>query len=324
MCIAGPGAVGTTLGARLALKGHAVAVVARAESARAIRTNGLRLIDSSGEHRVAVTVLEPNEARPQDVIFLCPKAQDLASLAASVEPLIGEETLIVPVINGIPWWYFEGEQSRYAGRLINAVDADGTIKRLLPLKQVIGCVAVMTADRIAAGFARSLNPMRLTIGEIDNRITGRIERLAGTLSDCGIAARVSPRIRDALWTKVILNLISNPLSVVAGATLRDICADPALSRITRQLIDEALLTAASYGARVECDVRSLLELGASMGDTKTSMLQDFEKGAPLELQAICDSVLELAEIQGLQMPLTRNIAILARYRSALASNSAAE
>ena len=166
---------------------------------------------------------------------------------------------------------------------------------------------MITAERLAPGFARNLNPLRLTIGEIDNTRTQRTEQLAQMLIDCGIATKVSTRIRDALWTKVIANLTSNPLSVIAGASIRDCYSDPSLSRITRQLWDEVLFTAAAYGARVELDPESFLAMGASMGQTKTSMLQDFEKGLPLELSSICEAVIELAELHHLPMPLTKSI-----------------
>jgi 2-dehydropantoate 2-reductase len=188
---------------------------------------------------------------------------------------------------------------------------------------VIGSVAMFTADRPALGIARSLNPIRMILGEIDNKVRPRTADLAKLLNQCGIETRVSERVRDPLWTKVIANLMSNPLSVVAGATLRDLAGDPCLARVSRQLLDEALLTAASYGARLEMEPEQLLEFAKSMGDAKTSMLQDYEKGQPLELCAIADAVLELAHLRRLTMPLTRSIAAIARYRGRISTSRAA-
>lgn len=314
--IAGAGAIGTTLATRLALGGHAVGVLARGRTLDAIRRDGLRLTDLDGAHDVRVEAGGPDELGGRDVVFLCAKAQDLASLAASSRGMIGPDTLIVPIVNGIPWWYFEGVGGRNGGRTIQAVDPEGRLKALLPLDRVVGAVAFITAERLAPGVAHTANPLRMIIGEITHRRSPRAERLGALLNGCGIATQVSDRLRDPLWTKVIANLTSNPLSVVAGATLRDIYGAPDLSHIARQLLDEALLTAAAHGARVELDPAAFLAMGAAMGAVKTSMLQDFEKGLPLELSSISDAVIELAELHGLSMPLTRTIASLARFKSA--------
>lgn len=314
--IAGAGAIGTTLAARLALAGHAVGVLARGRTLDAIRENGLRLTDLDGAHAVRVEAGGPGELGEQDVVFLCAKAQDLAPLAASSRGMIGPDTLIVPIVNGIPWWYFEGVGGRNGGRIVQAVDPDGRLKALLPLDRVVGAVAFITAERRAPGVAHTANPLRMIIGEITHQRSPRAERLGALLNGCGIATQVSDRLRDPLWTKIIANLTSNPLSVVAGATLRDIYGAPDLSHIARQLLDEALLTAAAHGARVELDPAAFLAMGAAMGAVKTSMLQDFEKGLPLELSSISDAVIELAELHGLSMPLTKTIASLARFKSA--------
>jgi 2-dehydropantoate 2-reductase len=225
-------------------------------------------------------------------------------------------------VNGIPWWYFEGELGRFHGRNVHAVDPDGRLKRLLPSDRIIGAVTYITAERPAPGLARTSNPLRMIIGEIDHRRSARVERLGTMLVDAGIATQISERLRDPLWTKIIANLTAGPLSVITGATLRDIYGDPALSQIVRQLLDEALLTAAVYGARVEFDPPSLLAMGAGMGAVRTSMLQDFEKGLPLELSSICEAVIELAELHGLPMRMTRNITILARFTSGRAEGAA--
>jgi 2-dehydropantoate 2-reductase len=298
----------------MALNGVQVTVAARGKSLAAIQQNGLQLTDMYGQHRVRVPAAEGLHIPRQDVVFPTSKAQDLVSLSSSVQNLIRYDTWIVPIVNGIPWWYFEGEKGHFSGRNVRSGDAAGQLKLLLPSSQVIGSVAMFTADRPEPGVARSLNPIRLILGEIDNEVRPRTVDLANLLNQCGIETRVSERVRDPLWTKVIANLISNPLSAVAGATLRDLAGDPCLARITRELLDEALLTAASYGARLEMEPEQLLEFAKNLGNAKTSMLQDYEKGQPLELCAIADAVLELAHLRRLTMPLTRCIAAIARYK----------
>jgi 2-dehydropantoate 2-reductase len=319
VCVAGAGAIGTTLAVRLSRSGGEtgvdISVLARGNTLSVIRNEGLALTDLEGTHRARPRVGYAADLGEQDVIFLCAKAQDLPSLADAVAPLLGPETLIVPVVNGIPWWYFEGEPGRFHGRNIHAVDPDGRLKRRLPSDRVIGAVTYITAERPAPGWARTSNPLRMIIGEIDHRRSARVDGLGAMLEHAGIATQISERLRDPLWTKIIANLTAGPLSVVTGATLRDLYRDPLLAHVVRQLLNEALLTAAVHGARIELDPPAFLAMGAAMGAVRTSMLQDFEKGLPLELASICDAVIELAELHGLPMRVTRNITMLARFKS---------
>lgn len=314
--IAGAGAIGTTLAVRLALGRQQVSVLARGDTLAAIQAEGLRLTDLYGSHQVRVAAGSGEELGPQDVVFLCAKGQDLPALARAAAPMFKPGGMIVPLVNGIPWWYFHGLESRHQGRVVRAVDPDGVLAQLIPMDAVVGAVTFITAQRLAPGFAYSANPLRLVVGEISHRHSERTQRLGSLLSSCAIATEVSDHVRDPLWTKVIANLTSNPLSVIAGATLRDIYTDPCLAPLARQMLEEALLTAAAHGARVALDPDALLAMGAAMGSIKTSMLQDYEKGLPLELAPIGDAVIELAGLQGLTMPLTQNILALARYKSA--------
>lgn len=315
ICIAGPGAIGTTLAALLGQKND-VSVIARGDSLETIGRSGVHLLTADRRVVADVHVSDGSDMPVQDVVLLCGKAQDLPSLAAQSSRAIGPQTMVLPVVNGIPWWYFHGEDGPLAGRTVHSVDPDGALQSLLPPAQIVGAIAVFTAERLGPGVAQALNPVKMVIGEIDNVVRPRSRSFAETMSRCGIETRTSERIRDPLWTKVIANLMSNPLSVVAEAPLKDVCGSEALSSITRRLMSEALLTAAAFGARCELTPDQLIALGANMGDAKTSMLQDFQSGRPLELGAICESVMELAALRGIEMPLTRQIAALARYRSA--------
>jgi 2-dehydropantoate 2-reductase len=176
---------------------------------------------------------------------------------------------------------------------------------------------MILAERGDFGVSSSFHPLRLTIGEIDNTVTPRIQALADILNASRVSTLVSPRIRDPLWTKVLANLVSNPLSVVCGATLEDIFGTPALLEIARKMFSEGLLVAASHGARVELDFEGFVEFALALGSFKTSMLQDFENGNPLEIAAICDAVFELAESNRVAMPTSRDIATLAKHRRAV-------
>lgn len=315
--IAGAGAIGCTLAARIARSGNPVNLLARGNTLARIREHGVCLTDLEGSHVAEVNASDRADFGPQEVIFLCAKAQDLIGLTTPLLPLIDADTTIVPVVNGIPWWYFENREGRHAGRTVNAVDPDGRLKAMIPGERIIGTVAYITAEKQGAGVARTANPLRMIIGELNNTVTPRVQRIQAMLERAGIATQISERIRDALWTKVIANLTSNPLSVVSGGTLNDIYGDPELMKVTRQILDEALLTAASFGARIDLDPTSFMAMGAGMGEVRTSMLQDYDNGLPLELTSIGDAVVELAALHDLSLPATTTILTLARFRSAL-------
>jgi 2-dehydropantoate 2-reductase len=316
ICVAGAGAIGIALALRLSLAGYEVNLLARGENLAVIQKNGISLVDGSGVQKARVVSGTVDELKTADILFLCAKAQDLTQLGEAVWPLVSDDTVIVPLVNGIPFWYFQGEDGRFAGRTVNAVDPSGRLNHFFPARQIVGAVTMIAAERIGFGVSRSLYPFRLTIGEIDNTITPRVEWLARILNTSRISTTIGARIRDPLWTKVIANLVSNPLSVVCDATLEDIFGTPSLLEIARKVFGEGLLAAASYGARVEFDFDELAKLGLEIGPFKTSMLQDYQNGQPLELAAICDSVIELAALYRVAMPSSRDIAILAAYKNA--------
>ncbi|QEE43172.1 2-dehydropantoate 2-reductase (plasmid) [Rhizobium sp. WL3] len=315
ICVAGPGAIGISIATLLAAAGEKVTVIARGDSYNAIASSGLNLRLVDGDLQTDVSVSDGSDIGIQDVLFLCSKSQDLLALVNRSRTAIGAETMVVPVVNGIPWWYFHGLNGRHAGRAVTAVDPLKELATVIPTAQTVGAVASFTSERLAPGRAVALNPLKMVIGEIDDVERCRSRVLVDILNRCGIETRLSTRIRDPLWTKVIANLMSNPLSVVAEAPLKHVCGGDDLSIISRKLIDEAMLVAASFGARLEVDPNGLLEFGAGMGDAKTSMLQDFQSGRQLELDAICGAVLELASIHGIDMPLTTYISGIARYKS---------
>ncbi|WP_238120705.1 MULTISPECIES: ketopantoate reductase family protein [unclassified Xanthobacter] len=313
ICVAGAGAIGIVIAARLALAGHDVTVLARGGTLAAIRAHGLELTDRTGVHRVAVRAVDHltgPQVGPQDVVFLSSKAQDLAPLATLVQPAIGRDTLIVPTVNGIPWWYFEGHGGPDDGRAVEAVDPGGALKRLLPAAQLVGAVTYITSERTAPHAARTHNPLRMVVGTVTPAAHTGTARIAAVLEAAGITTERTDDIRAAVWAKAINNLCTNPLSVVTGATLREIFGDPTLAGVAQATADEARAVAAAYGATVTLDPGEIVKLG----DVRTSMLQDYESGRPLELAAIGDAVLELARHKGLCMVRTGDILALARFK----------
>lgn len=315
LLVAGAGAIGCTLAARLAVAGHAVELLARGATLQALRQHGLQLDDLDGHWQAPVQAVAAPGATA-DVIFLCSKSQDLPALAAQVQPAIGPQTLIVPLVNGVPFWFFHGAGGRFDGRAVESVDPGARLAALLPLAQVLGAVVFITAEAESAGRVRSRTPHLLMLGEPAGGISPRLQALCALLAGAGIEARPLERIRDKLWTKLIANLTSNPLSVVTRTTLAQIYSDPVLLDTVRSVMHEAMLAAAAHGARLEIDPIEFLRLGAGMGAVRTSMLQDFERGRPLELAAIGDAIVELAELYALPMPATRTLLAQTRWHAA--------
>ncbi|RMX07608.1 2-dehydropantoate 2-reductase [Corticibacter populi] len=314
--VAGAGAIGCTLAALLARAGAAVHVLARGASLTSLRRDGVRLRRQGQCLQAAVVASDDAHALgPQDVLFLCAKAQDVARLLQAALPMVGPQTCVVPLVNGVPWWYFQALPGPWQGRAVRAVDADGALLALLPVAQIAGAVVFITAERLGPGEVLSDNPLLLVLGELDHSLqSDRLQRIAVWLERAGIEARIAPQIRDTLWTKVLANLTSNPLSVIAGATLQNIYGDARLQPIVRQMLQEGLALAAACGARIAFAPASFMAEGAAMGEVRTSMLQDFEAGRSLELAAIGDAVLELARLQGMAMPVTERVIALAHFR----------
>lgn len=313
ICVAGAGAIGGVLAARLAAAGHTVNVLARGSTLEVLRCQGVRLEDLKGSVRARVTATDQPVFGPQDLIFVCTKSQDLLPMLEQVTPLLHPGTIVVPAVNGVPWWYFHKEGGRFDGQAVQSVDPGNRLPDLVPFEHVLGCVVFITAEVLAPGVIRSATPHLMMLGEPSGEMSERLRAVAALLEGAGIEARTTEHIRDKLWTKLIANLTSNPLSVLTHATLEQLYGDPELSAVVRLVLREVLLVAASYGARIAIDPETFLQEGEAMGPFRTSMLQDHARGRPLELAAIGEAVLELADRYGLPMPTTRAIVSLARF-----------
>ncbi|WP_075257471.1 ketopantoate reductase family protein [Herbaspirillum camelliae] len=323
ICIAGAGAIGGTLAVRLAAAGHQVSVLARGQTLQAIREHGLTLHDLHGTTHVRPAADHRPSFGVQDVIFLCAKSQDMADLLPQVAPMVEENTVVIPTNNGVPWWYFHREGGRFDGQTVKAVDPEGALAAALPLAQIIGSVLFITAEVESPGVIRSVNPHLMVLGEPSGEMSERLLRVRAAVESAGIEARATDRIRDKLWTKIIANISTNPLSVITQGTLQQLYGLPELREVVSQIMRETLLVASSHGARVDIDPLTFLQLGEAMGEFRTSMLQDLERGRPLELAAIGDAVLEMAERYAIPMPITRAIVSLARFRGEAAQQQRA-
>ncbi|AJY48723.1 ketopantoate reductase family protein [Halomonas sp. KO116] len=324
IAIVGAGAIGTTLAARLAVAGYTVSVLARGDSLAAIKRKGVCLIDQQGQYTANVIAADNGgELGEQDIVFLCTKAHSIPSLLPQLQPLFGQHTCLVPMVNGTPWWLLMDAVEPCTANTapietvhIKAVDPEGELVRCLPASAIIGCVVYISAHLQAPGVAISNTPPRLIVGDIvamPDAANGRMETLVKVLENSGITTRYTERIRDAVWSKIAANLTSNPLSVMTGTTLAQLYSHPSLQKIVSQLFEEARLTAHAYGGRLEMTLQELLDLGERMGAVRTSMLQDYQQGRALELAAIVEGVIELADRRSIPVPTIKSILHLTRY-----------
>jgi len=320
ICVAGVGAVGATVAARLAMSGETVSLLARGARLAQLRRDGLRVELDGQPVATHLSVSDRPEFGIQDIVFIATKAQGLGALLPTLGPLIGPRTIVAPLVNGIPWWYFQGAGGAFDGETVAAVDPLGVLRDCVAAEQIIGCVVEFTAQRMPTGVVSTMGGQRMAVGEIGSASRLRAESLADLLSRAGIAARSSERIRDELWTKVALNLATNPLSVVTESTLLDQFSDPKLLGVVTAVIEETRRVAAAYGATPTLSLDEMLATGRKAGPFETSMLQDYRAGRPLELDAIANSVLELAGKVGGHMPTTRLLVDLCAYRAARRDN----
>ena len=317
ICVFGAGAIGGLMAARLAQTGeHEVTVVARGAHLAAIQQNGLRL-RSGGEEVVARprAVGSAVEAGPQDYVIVTLKAHALPAAAEDMQPLLGPETAIVSGVNGIPWWYFHCHGGPFDGRHVESVDPGGLLFRLLPPERCIGCVVYPAAEVVAPGVVEHTYGDRFSLGEPDGAKSARAQKLSEALIAAGFKAPVRPRIRDEIWIKLWGNLTFNPVSALTLQTLDVLIGDAELRAVCRQMMVEAQAIGEALGIRFGIDVDKRIAGAAEVGAHRTSMLQDLERGRPMEINALLGVAVEFAELTGLPAPTCRTVLALLRARA---------
>jgi len=319
VAIIGAGAIGGVLGGRLARRGHEVALVARGEHLAAIRRDGLRLVDhvgeASGTCRLAASE-EPGEFGAQDLVIIALKAQAIAAMLPRLRPLLKDDTVVLPAINGLPWWYFHREAGPHEGRRLCSLDPHGTMFGDLDCRHVVGCVVHVAAEVHAPGEVHHTGGRRLILGEPDNSASGRLQRVCALLDDAGLQAQPSERIRLEVWIKLLGNLSFNPVAALTGYLMNQICADEGVLDVIRPMMREGMAVSAHYGYPMPMTPDQRIDLARQLGAAKISMLQDLERRRPLELAPVVGSVIELAELAGLPVPTIRMVHALARARAA--------
>ncbi len=304
ICVVGAGAIGGFLGTRLALEGSCeVSALARGTTLVALRDHGWRLQDGANlvQAPVVLAADDPRELGPQDIILIAVKSPALPALAPTLEPLLGPATVVLPAMNGVPWWFGSGIEA-LERRPLESVDPGGAIAAAIPVSRVVGCVVHAAVSTAAPGIAVHRMGRGLIIGEPAGGDSPRVAQLAAIFSRAGFEARTSPRIRYDIWYKLWCNMTMNPVSALTGATLDRVLDD----ELVRGFCSAAMTEAAAVGARIGCEVRESPEdrhaITRKLGAAKTSMLQDVEALRPLELDALVGAVREIGAQVGVATP----------------------
>lgn len=297
VAIIGVGAIGGYVGIRLALAGEDVTFIARGANLEALRTRGIRLVNADGsEERVPRVKATDNyaEAGPQDMVVLAMKAHQVEAVASEVPKLFGPKTVVIPMQNGVPYWYFHGHQGPFAGARVESVDPSGAIYRNIPCERVIGCVVYPAAELVEPGVIKHVEGNRFPVGEPDGSNSERVLQVAQCFIGGGMQAPILSDIRSEIWLKLWGNLTFNPISALSRATLAGICQYPPSRAIAAAMMAEAQCVANQLGVKFRVSLEKRIAGAEKVGHHKTSMLQDVEAARTLEIDALLGSVVELA------------------------------
>jgi 2-dehydropantoate 2-reductase len=325
ICIVGAGAIGGLVGARLAAAGETVNVLARGANLEAISARGLMVVEPDGTQLrapVAAASADTGSLGPQDVIVLALKAHQLAGIAGQLEALYDPDTVVVPMQNGVPWWFFQRFPGQYEGLRLQTLDPDGVLEACIPAQRIVASIAYPAAERLEPGVIKLIEGDRFPVGELDGERTDRVNAIAAAFSTAGFKSRVLTDIRSHLWIKAWGNLAFNPISALTRATLAEICADPATRSLAATVMQEAADIADKLGLRLRLSIEQRIAGAAEVGEHKTSMLQDVEAGRELEVDPLIGSFVELGRVTDTPMPATEMLhALVSQLNATIAKGT---
>ena len=310
IAVIGAGAIGGVLAVRLALSGQDVTVVDQGLHLEAIRSKGLKLISPDGVEELAKdlrAVSSCADAGPQDLVFLALKAYVVEAVAPQMRALFTDDTIVVPIQNGLPWWYFQNFVGPHAGYRLKTADPGGIIEQNIASRRLIGCVVYPAGEIIAPGVVKLLEGDRFPVGELDGVESERVKSVSAALVGAGLKAPVLNDIRSEIWLKLWGNMSFNPISALTHATLVDICQEPATRELAADMMREAQAVAEKLGVTFRVPLEKRIEGAAKVGKHKTSTLQDVEAGRAVEVYALIGSVIELGELTATSTPATRAV-----------------
>lgn len=320
ICIYGAGAIGGYLGVQLALAGADVSLVARGAHLAAMKANGLKLLIGDEERVVHLNCTDdPSELGVQDVVIICLKAHSIAGVIEQMKPLLGSHTRIVTAVNGIPYWYFyKHGGNEYEGKTLESIDPGARQWNELGAERAIGCIVYPATEIEAPGVIKHVYGDRFPLGEPSGEKSSDVENLSAMFTKAGLQSPVLDRVRDEIWLKLWGNVSFNPISALTHATLDVICSDPGTKAVTRAIMVEAQQIAETFGVKFRVDVDRRIEGGRKVGAHKTSMLQDLERGRPMEIDPLVTVVQEMGRMAKIPTPTIDTVLALTMQRARVA------
>ncbi len=324
ICIYGAGAIGGYLGVQLLRAGADVSLVARGAHLAAMRENGLKLLMGEDTQIVHPRCTDnAAELGEQDFVIICLKAHSIPAVIDQMKPLLGARTRIVTAVNGIPYWYFYKHGGAYEGATLESIDPGGRQWRELGPERAIGCIVYPATEIEAPGVVRHVYGNHFPLGEPSGELSGDASRLAALFTAAGMKAPVLDRIRDEMWLKLWGNVCLNPISALTHATLDVICSDPDTRALSKAIMLEAQAIAERFGVTFRVDVERRIEGARKVGAHKTSMLQDLERGRPMEIDPLVTVVQEMGRLTGIATPALDAVLALVAQRGKIAGLYAA-
>jgi ketopantoate reductase len=326
VCVVGAGAIGGLLAVKLAQAGESVSVIDRGAHLAAIRSKGLQLHWHDGAvSKASVKAFDKAaEAGEQDLVVLGVKAYDLEAAARDIHHLLGPETMVMTVQNGIPWWYFHKEGGKFDGRRLESLDPKGLLSEKIHADRIIGCVAYPAAAMTAPGVIEHVEGERFPVGELDKSESERVKKISDALIKSGLKSRVLTDIRDEMWLKAWGSLTFNPISALTHATMAGICRFPDTRKLAVAMMTEAQTIATKLGITFRHTIEQRVEGAEKVGEHKTSMLQDLEAGKQLENEALVGAILEMGKMTDTPTPVIESVYALVKLLDKVTqANSAA-
>ncbi|MDW3207024.1 MAG: 2-dehydropantoate 2-reductase [Alphaproteobacteria bacterium] len=320
IAIVGAGAIGGMLGALLAKSGCDPLLVARGETLAKIRDGGIAFDEGDQRFTVAPRVTDdPAGHGHQDLVVIAVKAHQIEGALPAIQPLVGPKTRILTAINGVPWWFFQGIGGELDGRVLHRVDPTGTLARTFDPACIIGCAVYLAAEIQAPYTVVSAGVRKLVIGGASGDDTGFLTDVAELFETSGIPAPVTPNIRAEVMNKLMGNLWANPISVIIGGTMAELTADSNVRDVGRRMMAEfETLCSTGLGLTMPLSIDKRLEGAAKLGAFRTSMLQDIDRGRPIELEAILGAAIEIADMVGTPSETMRTVYALTKLKAELA------
>lgn len=294
--VVGAGAIGGFIAGALAKSGTDVAVVARGSHLKALREKGLEVESDLGSFHITLpAVADLRELDPPDVVFASFKAHHWEDALPQFERVARSHTLIVPLQNGVPFWYFPD-------RSLHSVDPGGRILRTFSYDRIIGAVVHASGNIPSPGVVHQSGGMLYPLGELDGSVTPRVREISGLFEKAGMHAPVEANIRRMVWRKLLGNVSLNPVSALTRSKIGPLLAHPPTRKVVRAIMQETIAIAVATGCDPQIEVEERIGFASRLTDIKTSMLQDLEAGRTLELEPIVGAVVELAGEFGVAAP----------------------